>query len=122
MIPLLRMSEIYLIAAECTDNLEEAIGYINSIRTHRNCVDLSLTDSKAEVLSYIDAEFAREMIGEGQLYFYYKRLAKTSVLGGATEDYEKPYSWSEPPIYTNIQLQEYVWPLPNVEEERRGNN
>ena len=41
MVPLLRLSEMYLIAAECTDDLAEALGYINEIRAHRNCVNLA---------------------------------------------------------------------------------
>ena len=121
MIPLLRLSEIYLIAAECTDNLEEAIGYINAIRKNRNCVDFPLTDSKDEVQKYIDAEFAREMIGEGQIYFYNKRLAKTSVLSGSPADYEEDYWYGTRTLYTSILLQEYVWPMPKVEKDKRGN-
>ena len=119
MIPLLRLSEIYLIAAECTDNLEEAVGYINEIRTHRNCIDIT-ADSRDVVQGYIDAEFAREMIGEGQLYFYYKRLGKTSVLSGSTEDYTADW-YGDVAAYTSMLLQEYVWPLPKVEKDRRGN-
>jgi len=120
MIPLLRLSEIYLIAAECTDNLEEAVGYINAIRNHRNCVDFPLTGSKDEVQKYIDAEFAREMIGEGQIYFYYKRLAKASVLSGSTADYEEDW-YGNRTLYANMLLQEYVWPLPEIEKNIRGN-
>lgn len=122
MIPLLRLSEMYLIAAECTDNLDEALGYINTIRTHRNCVNLPAVTSEAEIQAYIDAEFVREMIGEGQIYFYYKRLGKTSVLSGLATDYEKPYSWSTRVLYTTILPQQYVWPLPDVEKDKRTNN
>ena len=70
MIPLVRMSEIYLIAAECTDDLEEAVGYVNAIRAVRNCVNLTLTesDTKASIQEYITNEFMREVIGEGQLF------------------------------------------------------
>ena len=123
MIPLLRLSEMYLIAAECTDNLDEALGYVNAIRTHRNCVDLPAFASEDEKMASVDAEFAREMIGEGQIYFYYKRLGKTKVLSGLATDYEDPYySWEERVVYATMQPQEYVWPLPDVEKDKRANN
>lgn len=120
MIPLLRISEIYLIAAECTDNLEEAIEYINEIRTNRNCVNHEFSESisKEIIQEYIDAEFARETIGEGQIYFYYKRLAKTSVLGGLTTDYTYA-DWYGAEV--EMPLQNYVWPMPDEEDDYREN-
>lgn len=121
MIPLLRLSEMYLIAAECTDNLEEALGYINTIRSHRNCVNHPAVTSAEEILAYIDAEFVREMIGEGQIYFYYKRLGKTSVLSGSPEDYEEDFWTGSRTLYTTMSPQEYVWPLPDVEKDKRAN-
>ena len=123
MVPLLRLSEMYLIAAECTDNLEEALGYVNAIRAHRNCVNLPAFTSEEEKMASVDAEFAREMIGEGQIYFYYKRLGKEKVLSGLAEDYEDPYySWEERVVYATMTPQEYVWPLPDVEKDKRANN
>lgn len=115
MIPLIRMSEIYLIAAECSDDLKEAIGYINKVRVHRNCVDLSLSpeDTEETVRQYITDEFMRELIGEGQLYFYYKRLAMEQILSG-TEFSEE--SWTE-----SMDLSYYVWPLPKSEADQRVN-
>ena len=122
MIPLLRLSEMYLIAAECTDNLDEALGYVNAIRTHRNCVNLPAFTSEEEKMNAVDGEFAREMIGEGQIYFYNKRLAKTSVLSGLPTDYEEDYWSGTRTLYTTVLLQEYVWPLPDVEKDKRANN
>lgn len=115
MIPLIRMSEIYLIAAECTDDLTEAIGYVNEIRKNRNCIDIELkdNDTKETVQKYITDEFAREVIGEGQLYFYYKRLAMTTILSGTD------FSESSAGTYT-MSLQNYVWPLPKVEKDKRA--
>ena len=121
MIPLLRLSEMYLIAAECTDDLGEALGYINTIRTHRNCVDFPEVTSADEIQAYIDAEFAREMIGEGQIYFYNKRLGKTFVLSGSPEDYEEDW-YGNRALYATMSPQEYVWPLPDVEKDKRANN
>lgn len=114
MIPLIRMSEIYLIAAECTDDLTEAIGYVNNIRKNRNCIDIQLkdNDTKETIQKYITDEFAREVIGEGQLYFYYKRNAMTTIMSG-TE-----FGWWYSGTY-NMALGNYVWPLPKVEIDKR---
>lgn len=115
MIPLIRMSEIYLIAAECTENIEDGINYINVIRANRNCVNLetSYIDTKELLQEYITSEFSREMIGEGQLYFYYKRLSMEYILSG-TEFYE---DW----WWDTIELQNYIWPLPKSETDQRLN-
>lgn len=114
MIPLIRMSEIYLIAAECTDDLTEALGYINEIRKNRNCIDIVKKDNDTHetIQKYITDEFAREVIGEGQLYFYYKRNAMTTIMSGT--DFGM---WSSG-TYSMV-LQNYVWPLPKVETDKR---
>lgn len=120
MIPLVRMSEIYLIAAECTDDLEEAVGYINAIRAARNCVNKTLveTDTKEVIQTYITKEFMREVIGEGQLFFYYKRQAMSKILAG--NGFEEDY-WSGEPVEANVtmEMQNYVWPMPEVEMDKR---
>ena len=105
MLPLVRLSEMYLIAAECTGDQEEARQLINELRTHRNC--RSLTGS-IDVEDVITKEFAKEMIGEGQLFFYYKRLGKEVMISGTSteEDY-------------NMILSNYVWPLPKAETDKR---
>ena len=48
------------------------------------------------------------MIGEGQLFFYYKRLGKEVMISGTSteEDY-------------NMILSNYVWPLPKAETDKR---
>lgn len=115
MIPLIRMSEIYLIAAECTEDLNAAINYVNAIRENRNCVNLdaNLINSKELLQEYITAEFMRETIGEGQLYFYYKRLAMEYITSG-TEFYE---DW----WWDGMEMQNYVWPIPMSETDLRIN-
>ena len=109
MIPLIRLSEVYLIAAECTSNTDEALEYINAIRAHRGCSDVTLDDGDIQTL--ITKEFAREMIGEGQLFFYYKRLGLESFPSGSSASGNY-----------NMVLSNYVWPLPKVETDKRGSN
>lgn len=117
MIPLIRMSEIYLIAAECAPTTTEAIGYINELRSNRNCIDLEEDNVGDDIQQYITNEFAREMIGEGQLYFYYKRLNMDEVLSGTT--FEEDWWTGEFEVTEPMDTQDYVWPLPKVEIDKR---
>ena len=68
-IPMFKLSELYLIAAECADG-EDAYGYLNKLRNHRG---LSSIEQTQDIESYIYQEYRREFLGEGQLFFYYKR-------------------------------------------------
>ena len=106
MIPLIRLSEVYLMAAEGAPSREEAIGYINTIRLHRNCRDLD--EENLNIQDAITKEFAKEVIGEGQLFFYYKRHAMESIFSGASIDGLK-----------QISLSNYVLPLPKSETDKR---
>lgn len=80
MIPMLRLGEMYLIAAEsCSSDLGQGIGYVNTLRSARGVSNLpSLT---AETLQY---EYIRELYGEGQLFYMYKRMY-TRILTSTTE-------------------------------------
>lgn len=73
MIPVLRMSEMYLIAAECYGSVEPvdmtlAYERLNTLRLARK---VSTVDSALDMT--IEDEYAREFVGEGQLFWYYKR-------------------------------------------------
>ena len=75
MIPLLRLGEMYLIAAESqSSNLSEGTSYVNTLRKNRGVTNISTLNR--DILQY---EYIRELYGEGQLFFMYKRLF-TSVL------------------------------------------
>lgn len=104
MVSMIRLSEIYLIAAEATDNREEAYEYINAIRLHRQCPDLPSSGNFDEDLTY---EFAREVLGEGQLFYFYKRRAATKLIDkmGIME--------------YDMDLSNYVWPIPEKEMSNR---
>lgn len=127
MMPLIRLSEVYLIAAECCGSPEEAIEYINKIREPRNCVNLAVTDAttEAEILDYVDAEFYRETIGEGQIFYNYKRRSKTTILAGTITETEE-LDWDTWEYYTvynykaQMDLSNYVLPLPKDEADKRG--
>lgn len=128
MIPLVRMSEIYTILAECAlakgDN-QGVLNCLNAIRAHRNCPNIELekdeqgnvkgTETPEKMREYITNEFMREVIGEGQLFFYYKRNAMEKIL--ADDIYEDTYDGLIK--YKNMVLSDYVWPMPDIEMDKR---
>lgn len=84
-IPLLKLSEMYYIAAECeaaAGNMTIANNYLNTVRLNRgiNTTAFPVTASQAE----IQREYQKEFFGEGQLWYYYKRTNTAKILNGAT--------------------------------------
>lgn len=78
LIPIIRMSEIYYIAAEaCFEkNPAEAIGYLMEVKKGRNLknVDLSGITQKKDFMDKLILDARREFLGEGQIFFMFKRL------------------------------------------------
>lgn len=70
MIPMVRLGEMYLIAAEsCPAGLAGGLEYVNTLRSCRGVGNVQeLTE---DLLRY---EYIREVYGEGQLFFMYKRM------------------------------------------------
>lgn len=64
-IPLIRLSEMYLIIAEC----EQSQDKINELRAIRGAISLKMY-SKKELIK----EYLREFYGEGQSFFIFKRM------------------------------------------------
>ena len=107
MVPLVRLSEVYLMAAEGAPTRAEALEYINTLRSHRSCRSIE-DDATLDLQSLITKEFAREMIGEGQLFYYYKRHAMTEIISGTSIN----------GTYGMV-LSNYVLPLPKSETDKR---
>ncbi|MCS3556161.1 MULTISPECIES: RagB/SusD family nutrient uptake outer membrane protein [unclassified Sphingobacterium] len=74
--PLIRKSELYLIGAETAPDQTTRYELINSLRISRNLQPILLDESLPNA---IIAEYAREFIGEGQLFFAYKRLGMGAI-------------------------------------------
>lgn len=106
MIPLIRLSEIYFIAAEATTNNAEALELINTVRSHRECSNLPENTDFDRALTY---EMAREVIGEGQLFYFYKRRNAAELISGTS-------------ITTTFEMtpSAYTLPIPDAEMEKRG--
>lgn len=104
MIPMLRLGEMYLIAAESqSDVLANGTSYVNTLRRNRG-ISSSLSVLTPELLKY---EYIRELYGEGQLFFLYKRLF-SKVIWSITDS-------KNPEPSNNI----FVVPLPDSETENR---
>lgn len=79
LMPLIRMSEMFLIAAECSENEEDAYEYLNTLRSHRGLFKVS---DKLE--HHLEQEYNKEFLCEGQLFFYYKRKNVKNLVSGTT--------------------------------------
>lgn len=80
-IPLIKLSELYLIAAETAPSVGEGVAYFNVLREARIDGLLSANTTSSVLTSEIAKEYRKEFICEGQLFFFYKRN-RTSVVPG----------------------------------------
>lgn len=104
--PIIRLSEIYLIAIETTTDLNEANQLWKSYMASHN---VNVTDdfsSLGDVKTNVIDEYRREFFGEGVMFYVYKRLGTTDVLFSPTAMTEN----------------EYLLPVPTTEYEVENNN
>lgn len=107
-VPVIRVSEMYYIAAECANTKNDIAGgaaLLNMVRQARglnalNAAGISNTDSLS---TEIMREYQKEFIQEGQTWFYYKRLNK---------DLKQVTSTT-----AIIPADVYVFPIPDREKE-----
>lgn len=96
-IPLIRLSELYLILIE-TAPLEEANQYYKTFRSSRSASYTALTEPTR--VREVEKEYVREFFSEGgQSFFMYKRLNAASLLlsseGMSSDKYELPIPTDE---------------------------
>ena len=99
--PLIRLSEMYYIAAECEPKVSDGNSWLNQIRTLRGLPEITITDEN-ELMSKLRIEYLREFWGEGQIFFMYKRLFvnilntenghNTSTYGASAARYVPPHA------------------------------
>ncbi|WP_173003131.1 RagB/SusD family nutrient uptake outer membrane protein [Chitinophaga sp. SYP-B3965] len=79
LIPVLRLPEMYYIAAEAAPTPDEGLTYLNTVRVARGLPALTASDKlEAEILK----EYRKEFYGEGQLWFYFKRKNTITIPDG----------------------------------------
>ncbi|MDD4638234.1 MAG: RagB/SusD family nutrient uptake outer membrane protein [Bacteroidales bacterium] len=99
-IPLIRLSEIYLILLETTNNLIEANNLWKEYQlSHNVLITENSFSSLEELRAFIPDEYRREFYGEGQMFFTYKRLGAPSML------------WR----INAVSESDYIAPLPETE-------
>lgn len=101
-VPVIRLSEMYLIAIECT-TLSEASALFKTYRISRNMnnvIDNELVDELA-VKTRLEKEYRKEFYGEGQMIYFYKRHNYTAF---------------EFPKHVEVKSENYVLPIPNKQQ------
>lgn len=80
--PMLRLSEMYYIAAECTFDAdpETAWNYFNRVRYNRGIgTEIHGETAKEIFLSELVKEYRKELFAEGQVFYTYKRLNRAII-------------------------------------------
>lgn len=107
-IPLIKLSEVYYIAAEAETDPAQALVYLNTVRQKRN-LSVNITDYN-NFRNELTKEYLKEFYGEGQLWYYYKRNAFTSISSPNTVSGSGNLA---------ISLSKYVFPIPDTELSSR---
>lgn len=71
--PLIRLSELYLIAAESESDISDGAVWLNKFRATRGVPDKTIA-SEAELMTALRLEYLKEFHGEGQIFYMYKRM------------------------------------------------
>lgn len=104
-IPMIKISEMFLIAAECEPVAGLALGYLNAVRNNRGLLSLPGT---ANLTTELQKEYQKEFFGEGQLFYYYKRRNLTTIPNGSAASGN-----------VSMNASKYVLPLPLSETQFR---
>lgn len=99
--PMIRLPEMYLILAEADE--ENGAAHLNTIREHRG-VTVPVVATGEDLLGEIGLETYREFLGEGKMFYWYKRLNRTAHRGG----------WY---FYEDVVFDPALYVLPMPEEE-----
>lgn len=92
--PLIRLSEMYFIATEC--GRSDLFRDYRIARVLDASIDNSLTSPSA-IKDRLEKEYRKEFYGEGQMFFFYKRLFYTQ------------FTW---PVVKNVSEANYKLPIP----------
>ncbi|MHA4895884.1 RagB/SusD family nutrient uptake outer membrane protein [Pedobacter sp. PWIIR3] len=102
-VPVIKLSEMYYIAAECAATTAQGTDYLNVVRVARLIPALSPAPATPALLdAEIQLEYRKDFYAEGQVWFYYKRKGLTTIPSGLVSPMTKA---------------QYTFPLPNAELE-----
>lgn len=105
--PLIRLSEIYLIAMETSTDLSEINQLYKDYMESKNVLVTSDFASMDEVKTMLLTEYRREFYGEGVMFYTYKRLGSTKDMMFNTD---------------GMTLDKYILPLPTSEGNTNASN
>lgn len=95
--PLIKTPEVYYSLCECllreggNANKNEAINYLNRVRNNRGIpmsLDLPYDMTQDDAWIELEKEMKKEYIGEGHMFFYYKRTGAVSIPNGPVMVYD----------------------------------
>lgn len=72
--PVIRLPEMHYILAECTNDLDQSAEMLSVVRSARGLSNIDTFANEEKKLTEIEKEYRKEFYGEGQLWFFYKRL------------------------------------------------
>ncbi|TJZ63044.1 RagB/SusD family nutrient uptake outer membrane protein [Sphingobacterium olei] len=99
--PIIKLAEMYYILAEYANHTQtDALPYFNAVRRARGISELST--APVDFRAFMTTEFRKEFIGEGQFFYYYKRLNQQAILNGS---------------HDMVAEKAYIFPLPDSEYE-----
>lgn len=103
-VPLIRISEMYYILANHAPTIDQALDFLNTVRTKRGIIlNLSSENIHDKILlrEEITKEYQKEFYAEGQTFFWYKQIGATTIK-----------------LYTGtVTPKNYVFPIPVTELE-----
>nr|WP_262920045.1 RagB/SusD family nutrient uptake outer membrane protein [Niabella hibiscisoli] len=84
MVPIVRLPEMYYIAAEAAPTVAAGVGYLNVVRLARliPALGTDVVNTPALLDAELQKEYRKELYGEGQLWFWYKRKNVTTIPDG----------------------------------------
>ncbi|WP_443939208.1 RagB/SusD family nutrient uptake outer membrane protein [Pedobacter sp. MW01-1-1] len=111
MIPLIKLAEMYYIAAEAAPNLTTSGTYFNTVRNARLIPGSITFTTAAQLDGELLLEYRKEFYAEGQLWPYYKRRNLATIWNGGTATGTIAMTKAK-----------YIFPLPDTEIEFGSTN
>ena len=106
--PLIRMSEMYYMGAECLNQqgkTKDAVGVLNTVRRNRGIAEDKMIPegiTSKDLTKEIEKEWKKEFLGEGQMFYFYKRLGYTKLPNSSQLINEKVYVLPIPEDEINV--------------------